>query len=292
MRTGPKVGRDVADGHARAGGHSAVEATPRGPARGMQPASAGTMDPADPGHPAACTRQRAGYGGTVLIAEELLLLLTDDHSGRLSVPAAEADLALAGANLVELALMGRVDISRDGDEGRRGRIVVRDQSPTGDDVLDSALEVVTAHRGRRPQAVIGPLSRHLRQVLYQRLAGSGVVRAEERRVLGLFPSRTWPAQDTGHEAQVRQVIVDVLAGRAAPDPRSAALVALAHALRCENRVVDAGACGLSRRQLRERAGEIARSDWASAAVRSAIDEMIAAVIAATTAASAASTAAG
>jgi len=119
-----------------------------------------------------------------------------------------------------------------------------------------------------------------------------VLRVEERRVLGLFATRRWPAQDARHEAQVRQLIVEALAGRAAPDARCAALIALVHALRCESKVVDAGACGLSRRQLRQRAGEIARGDWASEAVRKAIDEMIAAIIAATTAASAASTAAG
>ncbi|TMC09120.1 MAG: GPP34 family phosphoprotein [Chloroflexi bacterium] len=111
-------------------------------------------------------------------------------------------------------------------------------------------------------------------------------------MLGLFATRRWPAQDARHEAQVRQLIVEALAGRAAPDARCAALIALVHALRCESKVVDAGACGLSRRQLRQRAGEIARGDWASEAVRKAIDEMIAAIIAATTAASAASTAAG
>ncbi len=42
----------------------------------------------------------------MLIAEDLLLLLTDDASGRLAVPPAQADAALGGANLVELALMG------------------------------------------------------------------------------------------------------------------------------------------------------------------------------------------
>jgi len=228
----------------------------------------------------------------VLIAEDLLLLLTDDVSGRLAAPGAQVDLALAGANLVELALMNRVDVSREGDEGRRGRVVVRDQSPTGDDVLDSALEIAAAHRGRKPSAVLGPLSRNLRAALYERLAERGVLRVEERRLLGLFATRRWPAQDTAHEAQVRQLIVEALAGRAAPDARSAAVIALVHALRCESKVVDARACGLSPRQLRQRAGEIARGDWASEAVRKAIDEMIAAIVAATTAASAASTAAG
>jgi hypothetical protein len=56
-----------------------------------------------------------------------------------------------------------------------------------------------------------------------------------------------------------------------------------HALKCEHKVVDPGPYGLSRRQLAARAEEIAQGNWASGAVRKAIDEMNAAVIAATTA---------
>ena len=48
-----------------------------------------------------------GSSRSVLIAEGLLLLLTDDTSG--STPAVAVEILLAGANLVELALIGRVD---------------------------------------------------------------------------------------------------------------------------------------------------------------------------------------
>jgi len=49
-------------------------------------------------------------------------------------------------------------------------------------------------------------------------------------------------------------------------------------------------CGLSRRELRARAAAIAEGNWASEAVRKAIEEMMAAVIAAITAATIAATA--
>lgn len=227
----------------------------------------------------------------MLIAEDLLLLLTDDATGRLSAPAAQVDIALGGANLVELTLLNRVDLSGKGDEVRSGRIVVRDQSPMGDELLDAALEVVASHRGKKPVAVIRPLSKNLRRTLYERLAARGLVRAEEGRILGVFPTHRWPAQDVRPEAETRQLITGALTQRTAPDARTAALIALLHALRCEHRVVDARACGLSTRQLRERAAEIAKGDWASEAVRRAIDEMMAAIIAATTTATAASSAA-
>ncbi len=47
----------------------------------------------------------------MLLAEDLLLLLTDDDTGKLAASRTEVDLALGGALLVELALMDRVDVA-------------------------------------------------------------------------------------------------------------------------------------------------------------------------------------
>jgi Golgi phosphoprotein 3 GPP34 len=224
----------------------------------------------------------------MLLAEDLLLLVTNDASGRLSVPSSQADAGLGGANLLELTLLGKVDVSGPQDPGKPGRIVVRDPSPPGDDALDAALRLLAGQEGKKPSAVIGPLGKNLRPALYQRLAASGVLRATKGRVLGIFPVRAWPAQDPGHEAGVRAQVTQALIQPGTPDQRTAALISLLHALKCEHKVVDPRSCGLSRRQLRARAEEIAQGNWASDAVRKAIDEMVAAVAAASAAATAAS----
>ena len=226
----------------------------------------------------------------MLLAEDLLLLVTDDASGRLSVPGVQADAGLGGANLVELTLLGKVDVAGDQDPGKPGRIIVRDPSPPGDEVLDTALQTLVARQGSKPSAVIRPLGKNLRPVLYQRLAASGVLRAGRGRALGIFPTRTWPAQDPSHEAEMRQLVTQALVQPSAPDERTAALIALLHALKCEHKVVDPRPYQLSRRQLRARAAEIAQGNWASEAVRKAIDEMMAAVAAASAAATAATAA--
>jgi len=174
------------------------------------------------------------------MAEDLLLLVTDDASGRLSAPAAQVDAGLGGANLVELTLRNKVDLSSEGDQGKPGRIIVRDPSPAGDAVLDAALEIIIAHQGKKPSTVIRPLSKNLRQSLYQRLSDGGVVRAEQGRILGVFPTHRWPAQDASHEAEVRRLVTQVLTQQTAPDARTAALIALLHALRCEDKIVDPG----------------------------------------------------
>ena len=157
----------------------------------------------------------------MLLAEDLLLLVTDDGSGQLSAPAAQVDAGLGGANLVELALMNKVDLSAEGEGGKPGRIIVRDPAPAGDDVLDAALAILAANQGKKPSAVIRPLSKNLRQALYERLAASGVVRAGRGKILGIFPTRTWPAQDASHEAQVRDLLTQALVQGTAPDSRSA-----------------------------------------------------------------------
>ena len=53
-----------------------------------------------------------------------------------------------------------------------------------------------------------------------------------------------------------------------------------HALRYEHKIINQGGYGLSQRQLRSRAEDIAKGNWAAEAVRRAIQEMTAAVVAA------------
>jgi len=84
----------------------------------------------------------------MLLAEDLLLLVTDGASGRLSAPAPQVDAGLGGANLVELTLRNKVGLTGEQDQGKPGRIIVRDPSTAGDAILDAALEIVTAHQGK------------------------------------------------------------------------------------------------------------------------------------------------
>jgi hypothetical protein len=70
----------------------------------------------------------------------------------------------------------------------------------------------------------------------------------------------------------------------ATDPRTGALISLLLALKALHKAVDPAAAGLSRQEMNARAQRIAEGDWASGAVRQAIDSMHAAVIAATSSA--------
>ena len=228
----------------------------------------------------------------MLIAEDLLLLLTNDDTGRLAASSTHVDVALGGALLVDLALMDRVDVAGPGEPVQEGRLVVRDPTPTGDAVLDEALATIGQREGKKPRSVVTRLGKGVRGQLYGRLAEGGLLRAEKGRILGIFPTDRWPAQDAGHEASVRAGIASALRDGRTSDPRTGALISLLLALKAVQKVAEPPFVGLSKPELKASAKRIAEGDWAAKAVRQAIDSTNAAIIAATTSATAAAAGGG
>ena len=45
-------------------------------------------------------------------------------------------------------MRNKVGLTGEQDQGKPGRIIVRDPSTAGDAILDAALEIVTAHQGK------------------------------------------------------------------------------------------------------------------------------------------------
>jgi hypothetical protein len=212
-----------------------------------------------------------------MIAEDLLLLMYDDETGKPITGSPGLDFALAGAVLIELTLQNKLDITGPNTGEKPGRLKVLDGTPTGDPILDERLSFVVNKPGRKPKDQIRRLSKNLRDQLLSRLAERGVLQAEEGRVLGLFPVTRWPAKDARHEAQVRAQLESVLKIGTTPDERTGALIALMSALNVVPKVVTDA---VDKRALKRRAKEIADSDWAADAVKKAVAEMQAAVAAA------------
>ncbi|WP_425953397.1 GOLPH3/VPS74 family protein [Xylanimonas sp. McL0601] len=215
----------------------------------------------------------------MIIAEDLLLLTYDDESGSADPWIDNLAYRLAGALLVELALTGRVEptdertVDPDGKTVRRGRIVVRDGSPTGHAELDTALASI-AGRPRRPGDLIEPLSRGLQKRLLAGLADRGVLRREQGRILGIFPMTRWPAVDSAHETALRGRLGSVLLDGATPAPHDAALLALAKGTRLVRRLVPKD----RRTEAEARAKQVAESGWVTDATTKAIEEAVAAAM--------------
>jgi hypothetical protein len=219
----------------------------------------------------------------MLIAEELLLLLYDDERGKPITEAPGLDYALAGAVLIELTLLGRVELAGPGEATKKGRLKVLDPTPTGDPLLDDRLTVLVDKAGSKPADLMAKLSKKLREAVLARLAERGILRADKGKVLGLFPVTRWPAEDVRHESEVRLALDNVLKLGTTPNERTGALVALLHALDVVHKVVD----GPDRKALKRRAKEISESTWAADAVRHAVQAVQAATITAIAASAAA-----
>src|SRR5438105_11672207 len=84
--------------------------------------------------PMPLSRRCAEASGMLGFVEEILLLQLDDSQGKfVNLPLSAADVVLAGAALMELALGNRVDTDL-------RRLILVDSTPTGDDILDDVLK--------------------------------------------------------------------------------------------------------------------------------------------------------
>jgi len=161
------------------------------------------------------------------LPDELLLLALHDTKGSV-IPAAEPVLngTLVGAVMMELALRGQIQEHAD-------HTLSADPNPIGDDILDDVRQRIAGEPHQKDgRAWVERLSRQLpalRDRLLERLVAAGVLEQRDRRVLWIFPSRTFPLADGATEQQARDRIRAVVLDGQAPDERTAALITLVHA---------------------------------------------------------------
>ena len=212
-----------------------------------------------------------------LIAEDLLLLLLDEDSGKVGATD-NAEVALGGAVLAELAILGAVTVEERTSRWRAPKVKATGWVPE-DRVLVDALDVV-GEKERAAQDLVGRLGKGLVTTLADRMAERGLLERHETRLLGMLPRTRWPAADSTHEAEVRRSLAAVLVQGATPDDRTGALVAVLAAIDRAHKVVDHD--GMSRRDVKKRAKEVAEGEWAANAIRDAIqatNTAVAAVVA-------------
>jgi Golgi phosphoprotein 3 (GPP34) len=133
--------------------------------------------------------------------------------------------ALASSELVRLAEAGRIDIDHD------GYVFVVDTSPTGDALTDLALAALEdAIRPPRAREWVARQRPVLVNKYLERLAAAGTVRAEDRKVLGLFRVRRWIVLDAGRVIDAKGRL-DAIAFTTGPvTSEQAAFAGLVHAI--------------------------------------------------------------
>jgi hypothetical protein len=157
----------------------------------------------------------------LLLAEEIFLLAHHEESGRANGTLA-LDNGLAGALLLDLAAEELVAAD--------GKALTAVPGTASHPLLASAhAELLHSDKPRTAQHWVNRLPaalKPLRSQVGQSLAERGVLAEKHRKVLGLFPTTSWPEADPTPERMLRQRLIGVLVEDTEPDPRTALLVSL------------------------------------------------------------------
>ena len=155
--------------------------------------------------------------------EEIVLLQLDEHGKLIELPLSAADVVLAGAALMELALRNKVDTDLN-------RFFVVDPQPTGDEILDNALSALTADKtDTTTSGAIERITVHAhgyRDIALKRLVEKGVLREEEGRFLWVFHTKRYPVIDDTEQREVRARLRQLILTDEIPDPRDVVLLCL------------------------------------------------------------------
>jgi hypothetical protein len=170
--------------------------------------------------------------------------------------------------LADLALLGRIDISRPAEVVQPGRILVRGTMPTGDALLDTALQRVRHHQGAEPSTVIGPLSKGTRTAALERLTAAGIVRVSSRTMLGLFPARSRPLVHPWHAARAKLAVQATVEHGSSPDTETAMLISLLLAGGVLHQVQPT----TDRRAQTLRVQQLVQDNWVALATRKALQD--------------------
>lgn len=157
-------------------------------------------------------------------------------------------------------LAGHVTLSDDKDP----RVSVLRPGPVGHPALDAAMARVEACEGKKLSSLVADRQVAVEQQVAAALTVDGIVRTEEKRVLGLVPAK-YPVLDQGPERRGREHLRAALAG-STPRTEDATLLAILQALGVAPKVLAQEKGTLGRRDLEQRIKEISAEVEAGDAV--------------------------
>jgi Golgi phosphoprotein 3 len=199
--------------------------------------------------------------------EEIVLLQLDDSQGKfVNLPLSAADVVLAGAALMELALNNRVDCDLE-------RLILVDSKPTGDDILDDVLKQLAETSGELSAgAVLERISvngEKYQEMALKRLLAKGVLREENGRFLWVFRTRRYPVVDDSEQREVRARLRQLVLTDEIPDPRDVVLICLIDACGLLGLVLSPDEIA----QTKTRVEQLSRLDLIGQAVTKAVAEI-------------------
>jgi Golgi phosphoprotein 3 (GPP34) len=195
--------------------------------------------------------------------------------------AAKLRFGLSGAELIRLAAQRRVGIER-------GRIIMLDEAPTGDALLDEAL--MSMDDGLTAKKWVARQRGDVTRRYLDGLVSAGMIRTERRKALGFIPVTGWKVLDAERLAAARARLDAIAHGSGGVDSEQAALAGLASAIGLPSLVYPGYAGRAARKRVAAAGSSVApaahvtktAADTAQAAVRASIDAATEAAVSAAT----------
>lgn len=203
-----------------------------------------------------------------------LLLSHDPETGRKLIDSQHLKAGLAGAALLELSLQEALRVEGSGKGARL--------HSTGADVEPALLEVLRRADGYAPKKAVARIGGaetfvdrggRLRDATWDSLEAAGLVRSEDDRVMGVFPTRR-RVQRTATRAESIDTLRRALTSTVQPDIGTSSLVAVAQATGLLVKLCPE----LDKKRISLRAKEIAEGGWGGDAVARAISDVQAAIV--------------
>jgi Golgi phosphoprotein 3 len=159
--------------------------------------------------------------------EEILLLALKNEKGTIAIES-HCNLAMGGAILAELLLLGRLKVQR---QKNKQFAIVSSTKPTGNELLDECLgRIVESKKRQQLKTWVSRFSKikQLKRRTAVQLCRKGVLRESEDRVLFIFKRKIFPELDPRPERDlVEQLRRAIFTETSRVEPRTAMLVALA-----------------------------------------------------------------
>ena len=213
------------------------------------------------------------------LMEELMLLSLHDEKGS-QMAGQWIGFGLAGAALLELTLMDRLDL-----EDEKHLVATGKAASTGDDILDTVLDLVRDSAKPRPVKhwvkAIPKKIKGIHNIIVDRLVDKSILKEEEAKILFIFPIKRYPEKNPGPEKEIRTRIHRAIAGSTAVDTRTAGLIALMGACKLTKHVFERGERSHANRRVKE-ISKSSRYGKVVAQVVKQTEEEISAVLIATT----------
>ncbi|MEW6363034.1 MAG: GPP34 family phosphoprotein [Acidobacteriota bacterium] len=157
-------------------------------------------------------------------AEELLLLALDDERGDMrDLPFFSLNGALAGAVLLELAFLQRVDYDQK-------QLTVLDSTATNNDILDDVLAWLAKKQANLSLtdtlSILSARAHEIRERVLKQLVARGVLKVVDKKILWVVAVRRYPAVCGTETKEIKARLRDLVLSDEVPTPRDAVLVSL------------------------------------------------------------------